>query len=625
MESAEYVLASHFAAVMQVQTSAVVHSSPGEDQELKIDTCALGSGNSPSSESERKKDTSTTTAHSTELPTTEATTSRGGVEPMYSGSAPKCQWTETLPEEEDTSGEETSVNEEDEQAMTRGGVEPMYSGSAPKYQWTETLPEEEDPSGEESSNDEDKEATTSGDDPSSEEDEEATKSGGVKPIYSGTAPKSYWTQTLPAKEEDPSGEESSDDDDKEATTSGDDPSSEEDEEATTSGGVKPIFSGTAPKCYWTQTLPAKEEDPSGVETSVNEEDEKLCFRLVRQIYPSELKIVRKIAQGGQAKIFLAKYLKTQQAVVVKRYTSCQVQARELQRQMERVMEACEKRFESGLCRVIGVSVDEKGRVSTVMELMGGDLRNFIDRCDSLLSYGDRVGLMKAIASGIKELHGCGFIHKDLKASNILVSPIPFTEVYSVDDEEQNRIYWKVIKKDLRASNKFVSLIPQSELVQKDLRASNKFVSHTPQCELDMDVANANNIFSWMKTDTRWINTKFSYWRLIDVKIGDYESSDVVMGTGFFRAPEVLRALRDGTKVEYSAAVDVYGFGMVCYELLTGKLPFHGHPLSDYDLVLSGERPDVSNELPWMRKFLQRCWHEDPHQRPGWDEILQILR
>jgi serine/threonine protein kinase len=231
--------------------------------------------------------------------------------------------------------------------------------------------------------------------------------------------------------------------------------------------------------------------------------------------------------------------------------------------------------------------------------------------------------MKAIARGIKELHGCGFIHKDLKASNILVSPIPFTEVYSVDDEEQNRIYWKVIKKDLRASNKFVSLIPQSELVQKDLRASES-VLLTRRRELDMDVANANNIFSWMKTDTRWINTKFSYWRLIDVKIGDYESSDVVMGTGFFRAPEVLRALRDGTRVEYSAAVDVYGFGMVCYELLTGKLPFQGHRLSDYDLVLSGERPDVSEEAPWMRKLLHRCWDEDPHQRPGWDEILQIL-
>jgi len=134
-------------------------------------------------------------------------------------------------------------------------------------------------------------------------------------------------------------------------------------------------------------------------------------------------MVRKIAEGGQAKIFLAKYLKTRQDVVVKRYKSCQVQAGELQRQMERVMKACEKRYESGLCRVIGVSVDEKGRVSTIMELMAGDLRNFIDR-NPFLYYDDRLGLMKAIASGIKELHGCGFIHKDLKASNILLSRIP---------------------------------------------------------------------------------------------------------------------------------------------------------------------------------------------------------
>jgi len=51
---------------------------------------------------------------------------------------------------------------------------------------------------------------------------------------------------------------------------------------------------------------------------------------------------------------------------------------------------------------------------------------------------------------------------------------------------------------------------------------------------------------------------------------------------------VLRALRDGTNVEYSTAVDVYGFGMLCYEVFSGKYPFEGHPMSDYDLVLSGK-------------------------------------
>ena len=31
---------------------------------------------------------------------------------------------------------------------------------------------------------------------------------------------------------------------------------------------------------------------------------------------------------------------------------------------------------------------------------------------------------------------------------------------------------------------------------------------------------------------------------------------------------------------FSRAADAYSFGMTCYEILTGKLPFEGHPLSD---------------------------------------------
>jgi serine/threonine protein kinase len=285
--------------------------------------------------------------------------------------------------------------------------------------------------------------------------------------------------------------------------------------------------------------------------------------------------VRKLAEGGQAKIFVATYLKTGQDVVVKRYRNCQVQAGELQRQMERVMEACEKRHESGLCRVIGVSVDKKGRVSTVMQRMEGDLQNFINS-NPLLDYGERLGLMKAIASGIKELHGCGFIHKDLKASNILLSRIPDVN----------------IPEDTLSPRHFLCDTPIYRYVRVN------FTLDTMVAEVNIGV--------------------------IHVKVGDYESSDGVLGTEFFRAPEVLRALRDDTKVEYSAAVDVYSFGMVCYELLTGKYPFEGHPMSDYDLVLSGKRPDVSDELPWMRELLHRCWDEDLHQRPGWDEILEIL-
>jgi len=45
--------------------------------------------------------------------------------------------------------------------------------------------------------------------------------------------------------------------------------------------------------------------------------------------------------------------------------------------MESMMKSC------SLCRLIGVSVDEKGRILTMLELMACDLRNFIDHKDSL--------------------------------------------------------------------------------------------------------------------------------------------------------------------------------------------------------------------------------------------------
>jgi serine/threonine protein kinase len=122
----------------------------------------------------------------------------------------------------------------------------------------------------------------------------------------------------------------------------------------------------------------------------------------------------------------------------------------------------------------------------------------------------------------------------------------------------------------------------------------------------------------------------------EIYVADFERSEDVVGTAFYRAPEVLQYLRtrvalsdDQTRVALSddqwKAADIYSFGMVCYEVLTGKAPFGDHPPRDYDLVLNGGRPELPDHVPeHMKGIMRRCWHADPSFRPSWTEIVQVL-
>jgi serine/threonine protein kinase len=82
---------------------------------------------------------------------------------------------------------------------------------------------------------------------------------------------------------------------------------------------------------------------------------------------------------------------------------------------------------------------------------------------------------------------------------------------------------------------------------------------------------------------------------------------------------------------FSRAVDAYSYGMTCHEILTGKLLFEDHPLSDNlplltDLVINQH---LCLEVPkyvedWTCKLLSMCWNSDPMARPTFREILDLI-
>ncbi|KAJ0402463.1 hypothetical protein ATCC90586_009283 [Pythium insidiosum] len=98
-----------------------------------------------------------------------------------------------------------------------------------------------------------------------------------------------------------------------------------------------------------------------------------------------------------------------------------------------------------------------------------------------------------------------------------------------------------------------------------------------------------------------------------------------IGSACWAAPEVLK---DEARSEYSLKIDVYSFGIICWQLYTCKVPYTDIPgsvLAVAEAVISGRRPDIPSDCPTLfTKIMRRCWHEDPLRRPNFEDIVQLL-
>jgi eukaryotic-like serine/threonine-protein kinase len=107
------------------------------------------------------------------------------------------------------------------------------------------------------------------------------------------------------------------------------------------------------------------------------------------------------------------------------------------------------------------------------------------------------------------------------------------------------------------------------------------------------------------------------------EVSDVTTQGVTLGTVGYLAPEQLR----GEAVD--RRTDVFAFGVLAYELLTGERPFKGRTFSEVSYRLLNEEPRELHDLaPFhdaIGDLVKWCLVKDVEQRcPGFAEVLAVL-
>jgi serine/threonine protein kinase len=172
---------------------------------------------------------------------------------------------------------------------------------------------------------------------------------------------------------------------------------------------------------------------------------------------------------------------------------------------------------------------------------------------------------------------------------------------------------------IHAPNGEVSLRQRLNMLQDTARGINWLHCSNPQI-VHRDIKPSNLLI-----DENW-HVRVCDFGLSRIKAKSdpkFKDVDSVPGTPLWMAPEVMLSL------ELDEKTDVYSFGIVAWEVLTGGNPFAEY--DDYDIFkeaicVKGVRPPIPDSLhPLLCDLLRSCWATSPKDRPSFERILRHLQ
>ena len=345
--------------------------------------------------------------------------------------------------------------------------------------------------------------------------------------------------------------------------------------------------------------------------------------LLTLIDPQEIILHRIIGEGTFGRVWSAKWGSS--SVAVKEFVFAQAAVAGKSSQQQAIVE--EIIGEAGMMAILrhpnvlqlfGCSLTAQA-IWIVSELCSlGSLRQVLDDTERVLTLDARLNLALQVAEGMAYLHTQDppIIHRDLKSHNIFVHETFIEDDQSKDKSNDSKLLlpWTSISKKKSDSGNISKISGSSSRSKKSANASRENGSNS-----------GSESTSGGSASTKHVKSKST----MSAKIGDWGSARATLagsrtmthgvGTACWMAPEVLKHARSS---KYS---DVYGFGIVLWELATRSQVYEGLESTQIIAMVANDnlRPEVPDGCPW-NDLMVKCWNEAPQDRPSFEGIVREL-
>lgn len=286
-----------------------------------------------------------------------------------------------------------------------------------------------------------------------------------------------------------------------------------------------------------------------------------------EVVKSRYRVVRPLGEGGMGTVYEVVRLSDERRLALKVLT--EATTGEAMARLAREAQVAAKLSNEHLVSILDVDFTEAGALFLVMELVDGS------SLEALRSrFGDvpwAIAVLRQVAVGLRVLHDDGVVHRDLKPGNVLVA--------GQNGDTKSSPHVKIADFGLARMTGDGEPEPLPE----------EQARRTP---LEVDAT--------LQALTR---------------------TGALMGTPMYMAPELARGAREAT-----SSSDMWAFGVLAYEMLSGKPPFLVPPVREALWQRKWPAPPAldAKVRPTLVTLVERSLDARPESRPSAAEWLAAL-